>query len=136
MNGHFVSVAFMVSDIVFALARVSTIVLSVVTFVVGFSKYDEPEGEADVGIYNNLLVRLCAFTQVVLLQCHMLFYFIQDHMDQLKEMHIPIRSLLKQQPGQKQVEGPKFSQKKKSKILLSVLWVLPGDLNSTRPRDH
>lgn len=107
----------MVSDIVFALSRVSTIVLSFVTFVVGFSSHSKTEEKMVEGDYNTLAVRLGAFASVGLLQCYLLFFFVKNHIQQFKEMHIPIRSLLKQQLGPKRVEGPKFSQKKKSKLL-------------------
>ncbi|XKL69340.1 hypothetical protein PGB90_007109 [Kerria lacca] len=107
-------IANMVSDIVFALSRISTIILSLVTFSIGLTKSEKPEIERPEGDYNTLLVRIGAFLLVVVLQLYLLFYFIRDHSKQLREIKIPIRSLLKQQPlTQKKNESVKFSQKKK-----------------------
>lgn len=116
------SVANMVSDIVFALSRISTIILSLVTFSIGLTKSEKPEIERPEGDYNTLLVRIGAFLLVVVLQLYLLFYFIRDHSKQLREIKIPIRSLLKQQPlTQKKNESVKFSQKKKSKLMIFSL---------------
>lgn len=106
----------MVSDIVFALSRVGTIILSLVTFLIGLSKNEKPEAERVEGDFNSLLVRLGSFALVASLQSYLLFFFVKDHTKQLKEMKIPIRSLLQQQPSsQKPLETPK-TPKKKSKL--------------------
>ncbi|KAK7574126.1 hypothetical protein V9T40_011317 [Parthenolecanium corni] len=106
----------MVSDIVFALSRVSTIILSLVTFLIGLSKNEKPEAERVEGDFNTLLVRLGSFALVASLQSYLLFFFVKDHTKQLKEMKIPIRSLLQQQPSsQKPLETPKTPKKKTRK---------------------
>ncbi len=110
----------MVSDIVFALSRVSTIILSLVTFLIGLSKNEKLESERPEGDYNTLVVRLGAFLMVGCLQSYLLFFFVKDHIKQLKEVKIPIRSLLKPQPTQKPAEVQKLAQKKKSKARLHL----------------
>lgn len=87
-----------------------TIILSLVTFLVGLAKHDKPEGETAEGEFNNLIVRLGAFAMVVLLQVYLLFFFVKEHMQKLKEMKVP--TLLKQPSKKLDV---KSAQKKKSR---------------------
>lgn len=104
----------MVSYIVFALSRISTIILSLVTFLIGLTKNEKPEEERKEGDYNTLPIRFGSFALVFALQMYLLFFFVKDHINQLKEMKLPIGSLLKQQSTETEVEEePKYVQKKR-----------------------
>lgn len=103
----------MVSDIVFALSRISTAILSLVTFLIGLSKNEKSE-EIQEGDYNTPLVRFGSFLAVGALQIYLLFFFVKEHITQLKEMKIPITSLLKQPSSQQTTdENGKFTPKKR-----------------------
>lgn len=110
----------MVSYIVFALSRISTIILSLVTFLIGLSKFEKSEEERVEGDYNTLPIRLGAFALVCALQMYLLFFFVKDHITQLKEMKLPIGSLLKQPSVETEVEeDTKYVPKKRKGTLIS-----------------
>lgn len=106
----------MVSDIVFALSRISTIILSFVTFLIGLSKNEKSEEEIKDGDYNTLLVRLGSFSSVSALQLYLLFFFVKDHSKQLQDMKLPIRSLLQTQGQKSTEEGETFAKKRKGTL--------------------
>jgi len=117
----------MVSDIVFMLARFGSAILSFVTFLVGLAKHDKPEGETAEGEFNNLIVRLSAFALTVPLQLYLLFFFVKEYMQKLKETKVP--TLLKP-PSRKQ--DLRSVQRKKS-MFRSHATSLPGSVILIHP---
>ncbi|XP_065204752.1 translocating chain-associated membrane protein 1-like 1 [Planococcus citri] len=110
----------LVSDIVFALSRISTIVLSLVTFVFGLSSTEKPAEEVQDGDYNTLPIRLSAFGLISALQVYRFLFFFRNHVSQLKEIKLPIGSLLKQQQQQTSSETeledePKYTKRQNRK---------------------
>lgn len=79
------SAGYMVSDVVFVLARLASIILSVLTFWYGLSLSDSQGLDIPSGNFNAPAVRLLALATVCLLQAYLMFHFITDKLRQLRE---------------------------------------------------
>lgn len=73
----------MVWHVFFVLARLGSVMLSVLTFWYGLSL--SPATTAAPGDFNTPTVRVGALTAVVLLQVYLMFNFITDQLRQLRE---------------------------------------------------
>lgn len=73
----------MVWHVFFVLARLGSVMLSVLTFWYGLSL--APSNTGAPGDFNSPTVRVGALTAVVLLQVYLMFNFITDQLRQLRE---------------------------------------------------
>lgn len=80
-----VSAGYLVSDVVFVLARLASIILSVLTFWYGLSLSETQGLDVASGNFNIPAVRLFALGAVCLLQAYLMFHFITDKLRQLRE---------------------------------------------------
>lgn len=80
-----VSAGYLVSDIVFVLSRLASIIISVLTFWYGLSLSETQGLDFNSGNFNIPAVRLFALGAVCLLQAYLMFHFITDKLRQLRE---------------------------------------------------
>lgn len=105
---------YLVSDVGFVLARLSSIILSVLTFWYGLSLSDTQGLDLPAGNFNIPAIRLFALAAVCLLQAYLMFHFITDKLRQLREQapQIPPRKT----PAKKSAPKKKKDESKKSAI--------------------
>nr|BAN20942.1 translocation associated membrane protein [Riptortus pedestris] len=100
---------YMVWHVFFVLARLGSVMLSVLTFWYGLSL--SPTNSGSPGDFNTPTVRVGALTAVVLLQVYLMFNFITDQLRQLRETApASVRKLTvkpKQPTGKKKADGKK-----------------------------
>ncbi|XP_046673389.1 translocating chain-associated membrane protein 1 isoform X1 [Homalodisca vitripennis] len=109
---------YLVSDVVFVLARLASIILSVLTFWYGLSLSDTQGLDLPSGNFNIPAVRLFALAAVSLLQAYLMFHFITDKLRQLREQAPQIQP--RKLPVKKAV--PKKKKEDSSRTLLTTIW--------------
>jgi len=103
-------VGYMAWHVAFVLARLGSVMLSVLTFWFGLSSQDQ---SAAWGDFNTPTVRIAALAAVVLLQVYLMFNFITDLLRQIRETQ---PATVKKLPVKKaQQNKKKDSKKEKSK---------------------
>jgi translocating chain-associated membrane protein 1 len=75
----------MVSHVVFVLARLGSIMLSVLTFWYGLALSDKQGLDVATGNFNTPSIRLGALAAVCALQGYLMFNFITDQLQKLRE---------------------------------------------------
>jgi len=102
---------YMVSHVVFVLARLGTIMLSVLTFWHGLSLSENQGLDFETGNFNTPAIRLSALISVALLQGYLMFNFITEALRQLREQ---TPSTVRKLPVKKTPQPKKKSEGKKS----------------------
>ncbi|XP_043197025.1 translocating chain-associated membrane protein 1-like isoform X2 [Amphibalanus amphitrite] len=76
---------FLLFNVLFTLARLSTIVLSVLTFWFGLARSENPGLDLATGNFNTYLVRVNCLAGICLLQAWMMWHFITYHLRRMRE---------------------------------------------------
>lgn len=83
---------YLASNVVFVLARLASIILSVLTFWYGLSLSENQGLSIDEGNFNIPAIRLAALASVCLLQAYLMFHFITEQLRQLREQAPPVQA--------------------------------------------
>jgi len=78
---------FKISDALFVVARLGSVILAVLTFWFGLAKADEQVLNLETGNFNTSLVRLNCLVGVCLLQAFLMYYFIMAQMRRSREAY-------------------------------------------------
>ncbi|XP_054268771.1 translocating chain-associated membrane protein 1 isoform X2 [Macrosteles quadrilineatus] len=101
---------YLVSDVFFVLARLASIILSVLTFWYGLSLSDTQGLDLADGNFNIPPIRLFALGAVCLLQAYLMFHFITDKLRQLREQAPSVQT--RKLPAKKTVPKKKKDESK------------------------
>ncbi|BES92010.1 translocation associated membrane protein [Nesidiocoris tenuis] len=101
-------VGYMVWHVVFVLARLGSVMLTVLTFWFGLSSQEQTDAWGD---FNTPTVRIAALAGVILLQVYLMFNFITDLLRQMRETQTSVRKL----PINKKPQQNKKKESKKEK---------------------
>lgn len=83
---------YLASNVLFVVARLASIILSVLTFWYGLSLSENQGLSIAEGNFNIPAVRLAALASVCLLQGYLMFHFITDQLRQLREQAPPVQT--------------------------------------------
>ncbi|XP_037081809.1 translocating chain-associated membrane protein 1-like isoform X1 [Pollicipes pollicipes] len=103
---------FVLFNVLFTLARLSTIVVAVLTFWYGLALSDKPGLDLATGNFNTYLVRVNCLAAICLLQAWMMWHFITYHLRRRREQ-APAKPVLKKVTAAKQDKKPKEKKSKK-----------------------